>query len=63
VRGEPEARTFSVIYLRSGRVIALDCVNAVRDFVHGRALIESRAIVDPAGLADTTVPLKQLLAA
>nr|WP_314447271.1 FAD/NAD(P)-binding oxidoreductase [uncultured Sphingomonas sp.] len=50
VRGEPSARSFSVIYLREGRVIALDCVNATKDFVQGRKLIESRAQVDPRDL-------------
>ena len=34
-RGDPAARSFSVIYLKQGRVIALDCVNAVRDYVQG----------------------------
>ena len=39
VRGDPAARSFSAIYLRNGRVIALDCVNAVKDYVQGRKLI------------------------
>lgn len=50
VRGDPSARSFSVIYLRDNRVIALDCVNATKDFVQGRKLIESRARVDPRDL-------------
>ena len=58
VRGDPAARAFSVIYLRAGRVIALDCVNAVRDYVQGKALVEKGVSVDPAALADTDVPLK-----
>ena len=28
--GDPTTRSFSVVYLRAGRVIALDCVNATR---------------------------------
>jgi len=63
LRGDPETRRFSVVYLRTGRVIALDCVNAVKDYAQGRALVQARAVVDPALLSDTTVPLKQLLAA
>ncbi|WP_454648689.1 oxidoreductase C-terminal domain-containing protein [Bradyrhizobium liaoningense] len=31
-------RSFSVVYLKSGRIIALDCVNAIKDYVQGRAL-------------------------
>lgn len=61
VRGDPATRSFSVVYLRAGRVIALDCVNAVKDFVQGRALVESAATPDPSQLADPSVPLKSLL--
>ncbi len=60
VRGDPVTRAFSVVYLKAGRVIALDCVNTVRDYVQGRALVERGAIVDPALLADPAVPLKTL---
>lgn len=62
LRGEPEARRFSVIYLKAGRVIALDCVNATKDYVQGRKLVEAGAEIDPLLLADTTLPLKELLA-
>jgi 3-phenylpropionate/trans-cinnamate dioxygenase ferredoxin reductase subunit len=63
VRGDPAARSFSVLYLKAGRVIALDCVNAVRDYVQGRKLIEAGAAPDKAALADSAVPLKELIAA
>ena len=33
---------FSVVYLKDGRVIALDCVNVVKDYVQGRKLVEAR---------------------
>lgn len=61
VRGDPAQAKFSVIYLREGRVIALDCVNSTRDYVQGRKLIEARAAPDPALLADPDTPLKELL--
>lgn len=62
VRGDPNQRTFSVLYLRQGRVIALDCVNATRDYVQGRALVvEKFACSDAALLADADVPLKSLI--
>ena len=60
VRGDPAARSFSVVYLRQGRVIALDCVNAMRDYAQGRALVVAGRSCDPAALADTSVPLKTL---
>jgi 3-phenylpropionate/trans-cinnamate dioxygenase ferredoxin reductase subunit len=62
VRGEPAGRSFSVVYLKGGRVIALDCVNATKDYVQGRKLITDGAVIDPARLADAAAPLKQLLA-
>ena len=60
VRGDPAARSFSVLYLLEGRVLALDCVNATRDYVQGRKLIESGAVADPAALGDPEIPLKSL---
>ncbi len=60
VRGRPEDRSFSVVYLREGRVIALDCVNATRDYAQGRKLVLEGAAPDPAKLADSGVPLKDL---
>lgn len=60
LRGDPAARSFSVIYLRRGRVVALDCVNAVKDYVQGRKLVLDGARIAPAVLADTAVPLKEM---
>lgn len=62
VRGNPDNRSFSVIYLRAGRVIALDCVNAMKDFVQGKALVTGGLAIDKVKLADATVPLKELAA-
>ncbi len=61
VRGDPATRSFSVIHLRQGRVVALDCVNATKDYVQGRKLVETGAVIDPARLADTNVPLKEMI--
>ncbi len=58
LRGDPALRSFTVIYLRGGHVIALDCVNAVKDYVQGKALVEAGTMVDPAALADPELPLK-----
>jgi 3-phenylpropionate/trans-cinnamate dioxygenase ferredoxin reductase subunit len=63
LRGDPATRAFSIVYLRQGRVIALDCVNALKDYVQGRALVAAGAAIDPAILADTAIPLKEAIAA
>ena len=60
VRGDPAEAGFSLLYLKAGRVIALDCVNAVRDYVQGRALILGGAVVPAERLADSSIPLKAL---
>lgn len=60
LRGDPAARKFSVVYLDAeNRVMALDCVNAVRDFSQGRRLVELAVSVDPAEVADTNRHLKE----
>lgn len=61
VRGNPADRSFSVVYLRNGRVLALDCVNMVKDYVAGRKMVEAHATPDLQRLGDASVPLKELL--
>lgn len=58
LRGDPAARSFSIIYLREGRVVALDCVNATRDFMHGRKLVQQGTRLAPDQLTDMSAPLK-----
>jgi 3-phenylpropionate/trans-cinnamate dioxygenase ferredoxin reductase component len=61
LRGDPATRSFSVVYLKAGKVLALDCVNMVRDYAQGRRLVELGLVVDPAVVADAGTPLKLLL--
>jgi 3-phenylpropionate/trans-cinnamate dioxygenase ferredoxin reductase subunit len=63
VRGDPATRSFSVVYLKQGRVLALDCVNATKDYVQGRALVTGKLSPTRDQLADTEVPLKSLVPA
>lgn len=57
LRGAPDSRSFSVIYLKNGRVIALDCVNATRDYAQGRRLIAIGGECDLEALTDLAAPL------
>ena len=61
VRGRPEARSFSLVYLKQGRVIALDCINSTKDYVQGRRLILEGAKPDTGKLANPDIALKDLL--
>jgi 3-phenylpropionate/trans-cinnamate dioxygenase ferredoxin reductase component len=62
LRGNPATRSFSVVYLKDGRVIALDCVNNPKDYVQGRKAVEARILPDLALLSDPHVALKDLIA-
>jgi NADPH-dependent 2,4-dienoyl-CoA reductase/sulfur reductase-like enzyme len=62
LRGDPEARKFTVVYLKEGRPIAFDCVNTMKDYVQGRTLLEHGiGKVAPELLADPEVQLKELM--
>lgn len=61
MRGDPSLRSFSCIYLKDGRVIALDCVNAIKDYVQGKKLVLVGARIDPAIMADVSVPIKEMV--
>ena len=60
VRGDPADRSFSVVYLKGGKLLALDCVNAVKDYVQGRAHVIAGSRLDTAQLADASIPLKEV---
>jgi 3-phenylpropionate/trans-cinnamate dioxygenase ferredoxin reductase subunit len=60
VRGEPASRSFSCLYLRDGKLIACDAINAPRDFIQSKALIQGRLKIAPERLADSSVLLKDL---
>lgn len=47
LRGDPASRSFSVVYLKAGKVIALDCVNATKDYVQGRMLVTAGTTATP----------------
>jgi len=62
LRGDPETRKFTVVYLKNGQPIAFDCVGTMKDYVQGRKWLEKGAgKVDPALLADPDVPIKDLM--
>jgi len=60
VRGDPASQKFSVVYLNDHRVVALDCVNSPKDYVQGKSLIISGAVVNPALLANKDIALREL---
>jgi 3-phenylpropionate/trans-cinnamate dioxygenase ferredoxin reductase subunit len=63
IRGSTAERHFIGFYLCSGRIIAADAVSRPAEFMLAKRMVAARAVVDAAWLADTSVPLKSLIAA
>jgi 3-phenylpropionate/trans-cinnamate dioxygenase ferredoxin reductase subunit len=62
VRANTPPAAFTAVHLaENGSVIGVTAANNPRDIRAGQALIRSRQPVDPAALADTKVPLQQLI--
>lgn len=59
VRGDPESGKFSVVYLREGRIAAVDTVGSLADFNAGKRLVARRAVLDANLAADPALPLDQ----
>ena len=60
LRGDPSSRRFACLYLKGRSLIAVDAINAPRDFMQSKALIASHTVLDPVQLADVNVALKDL---
>lgn len=60
VRGEPSMEGFSLFYMRDGKVTGVNAVNVGGDYVRGRKWIGEGRVVDPARLADTSIPIKEV---
>jgi 3-phenylpropionate/trans-cinnamate dioxygenase ferredoxin reductase component len=51
LRGDPESRKFTVVYLKDGKPIAFDCVGTMKDYVQGRKAARKRDRPDRSGAA------------
>jgi 3-phenylpropionate/trans-cinnamate dioxygenase ferredoxin reductase subunit len=60
LRGDPAARKFAVFHLRDGVMAAVEAVNAAPDYMLGKKWIAEGVRIDPARLADTNTPIKQV---
>jgi 3-phenylpropionate/trans-cinnamate dioxygenase ferredoxin reductase subunit len=63
LRGAPHERRFAAFYLKAGRLIAVDAVNAPAEYmVCLKQLIPARAVIAPERLADPKVSMKEMAA-
>lgn len=58
VRGEPATGKFSVVYLREGRLAAVDTVGGLADFRPAKKLIPAGLLLDPSLVEDPAVKLE-----
>lgn len=61
MRGSHDDHHFAYFHLSGSRVVAVESVNAGGEFMAGKKLIESGVAVDPGRLADSAVPMRELL--
>jgi 3-phenylpropionate/trans-cinnamate dioxygenase ferredoxin reductase subunit len=59
VRGIPDTESFSVLYYRDGRLVAIDAINNPRDYMAVRRILETGGDVPKTAAAD--VPLKSFI--
>ncbi|HYE51256.1 MAG TPA: FAD-dependent oxidoreductase [Azospirillaceae bacterium] len=59
LRGDPAQGRFAALYLRDGRLAAIDTVDALKDFLPAKKLIAEGRRIDPARAADPAVPLAE----
>lgn len=63
LRGDIKDRSFSVCYFKQDRLIAIDSVNAIKDHMAAKKLLDAGVNVTPDQCADTGTPLKDWLSA
>lgn len=62
LRGDPAQRSFSAFYLRDGVLIAVDAVSRPLEFMLAKKLVAARARIEPARIADESIPMKEIAA-
>ena len=64
IRGNPADRSFAAVYFdHRNQLIAVDAINSPREFMAAKKLIPAGAQMDPAQVADTSTPFKELVLA
>ena len=61
VRGDPATESFSVLYYRGDAFIAIDSINAGRDYMAGRRILQAGKNVPKQAAGDPNRPLKDFL--
>lgn len=62
VRGDMSERAFAAFYYKGARLIAVDAVNRPAEFLGAKMLIQNNRTLPPGLIADTSRPMKELVA-
>ncbi|MEM1173604.1 MAG: FAD-dependent oxidoreductase [Pseudomonadota bacterium] len=62
LRGSPDDGSFSCVYLKDGRFIAIDCINAPKDFMQAKSVIAGLPRIPRETLANTDLMFKDIQA-
>lgn len=60
LRGSPDDGSFSCVYLRDGRFIAIDCINSPKDFMQSKAVLAELPVVAKDMLANTEITFRDI---
>lgn len=61
LRGDPATESFSLLYYRGEELLSIDSVNAPRDYMAVRRILDNGGSVPPYAATDLDVPLKEFL--
>jgi 3-phenylpropionate/trans-cinnamate dioxygenase ferredoxin reductase subunit len=61
LRGEPEDESFSLLYFRGARLLAINAVNRAADYLAVRRAMTARIPITRKAAVDESVPLKELV--
>ncbi|MFB9073388.1 NAD(P)/FAD-dependent oxidoreductase [Citricoccus parietis] len=59
VRGDAQTAPFSVLYLRDGKLAAIDTIGSLKDFTAGKKLIAAAAAIDQDAARDMNIKLSE----
>jgi 3-phenylpropionate/trans-cinnamate dioxygenase ferredoxin reductase subunit len=62
MRGDPATRSFAAFYYSGDRLIGVDAINRPAEYLGGKMLIQTGRTLAPDVIADTSRPMKELIA-
>ena len=61
LRGDKKTKSFSCLYLKEGKIIAIDAINRPKDFIQSKVLIQEKRRIDREKASNEDFELKQFI--